>query len=242
MNALVATLRGIISNVPYDEAIRLYDDGQYKEAISRFRAAIKHRRCSDNERRLSLFYIAESYAILGASALRDQRWPEACTAFQLALELNPEFADLHYQYALAKRGLHEYPDALFSLQQALKLNPRYAKAHMLKGVIYYQQLQCEQAFESFNIAFAYQPLFHCGFFKIGMELHRKGEFDKASTQFELAAMLSVDDIRFHQSQGDIMIAHGRFTEAAQEYRRALEPIPDDENLQRSLAKAIAGQS
>src|SRR5579871_314228 len=102
--SLLGKMLGFWRNDHYDKGIRLFDQGLYEEAIAEFALAqgVKGKPDPLTER-LASFYTAESYAHLGHTAMKHGQWDKAETCFRHALEIHPNYADLHFHMALALR-------------------------------------------------------------------------------------------------------------------------------------------
>jgi tetratricopeptide (TPR) repeat protein len=68
---------------------------------------------------------------------------EALETVQVATQIDPEHADLHYQHARVLRALTERAQALVALQRALELKPEHADAQVLRAQIQ-EELQLDE--------------------------------------------------------------------------------------------------
>lgn len=71
------------------------------------------------------------YNNLGINFAQQNRWAEAVSAFNRALELNPSLADYHYNLGLAYLNIGEKNKAKRALGQALRINPKHFRAKRL---------------------------------------------------------------------------------------------------------------
>lgn len=74
---------------------------------------------------------AEFYNNLGINFAGNNLLKEALGAFNLALELNPSFADCYYNQGLVYLYLDKKSQAKIALKQALKINPKHIRAKSL---------------------------------------------------------------------------------------------------------------
>jgi tetratricopeptide (TPR) repeat protein len=74
---------------------------------------------------------AEFYNNLGINLANHKLFTEAIWAFNLALELNPRFADCYFNQAVAYLYLGKKSPAKFALKQALKIDPNHIRAKRL---------------------------------------------------------------------------------------------------------------
>ena len=130
--SMLGKMLGFGRNEDYDRGIRLFDQGIYEEAIRAFSLAREPRRGRKDELtdRLSSFYTAEAFSHLGHAAMKHGQWERAEGCFRSALEINPQYADLHFNLALALRAQRQMPEAVTELETSLDINSRFAKAHL----------------------------------------------------------------------------------------------------------------
>ncbi|MCX6378430.1 MAG: tetratricopeptide repeat protein [Armatimonadetes bacterium] len=138
--SLLSKVWSLGRNEQYDRALRLFDQGRYEDAIIAFEQvnpATQNRRDAFTER-LSLFYIAESYAQVGQSAITGQQWARAEDCYRRALAIHPHYADLNFNLAVALRAQGKPQEAIDTLVTAIAINPHYAKAFLFQGVTLYE--------------------------------------------------------------------------------------------------------
>jgi len=74
---------------------------------------------------------SEFYDNLGINLAKNNLFPEAICAFNLALELNPRFVDCYFNQGVTYLYMGKRGQAKFSLKQALKINPNHIRAKRL---------------------------------------------------------------------------------------------------------------
>jgi tetratricopeptide (TPR) repeat protein len=62
-----------------------------------------------------------------------------------AVQLNPRYADLHYNLALLYNDRNQYKKAVSALKKALCINPNYLFARINLGVLYEDQKKWKEA-------------------------------------------------------------------------------------------------
>jgi tetratricopeptide (TPR) repeat protein len=62
-----------------------------------------------------------------------------------AVQLNPRYADLHYNLALLYSDRRRYEEAVSELKKALRINPNYLLARINLGVLYEDQKKWNEA-------------------------------------------------------------------------------------------------
>jgi tetratricopeptide (TPR) repeat protein len=79
----------------------------------------------------------EDHVKRGVEAARQQRFEDAATAFQQALQLKPDDVETLAKLGFVYIELKNFQEAQRTLKRALALNPRYALGHLALGRIYY---------------------------------------------------------------------------------------------------------
>ena len=74
---------------------------------------------------------AEFYNNLGISLAKNNLLPDAISAFNLSIELNPRFTDCYFNQGLAYLYMGMKSEARFALKQALKIDPNHIRAKRL---------------------------------------------------------------------------------------------------------------
>ena len=62
-----------------------------------------------------------------------------------AVQMNPKYADLHYNLALLYSDKKRYGEAISELKKALRINPNYLFARINLGVLYEDQKKWKEA-------------------------------------------------------------------------------------------------
>ena len=239
--SLLDRIRRTERNEYYERGTRLFDQGRYEEAIAAFAHARQEqglRRDPLNER-LSAFYTGEAWANLGHAALKRGSWERAEECFVQALTIHPQYADLHYNLAAARRATRHPDAARDALNNALQINPKFAKAHFLQGLIRYEQSDYAGGIRALSIALEYDPGYRTDSFTRGINYHNEQRHMAALQSFEQVSYTEVDDIMFHYRLGDDFYKRGFFTEAVSEYQKALTLNPNYADIRNHLGVAYS---
>ncbi len=223
----------------YDKGLRLFDQGNYREAIeffSRVRATGRGKRDAFTER-LANFYTAESYSHLGQEALKKQQWHSASECYEKALAIHPHYADLNHHYATALRGIKSFEAALTAIENALNINPRYARAYLCKGLIQYEQGERETGIHNIQRAMEMEAGYRIDMFQKAMEYHQSEDYPSALILFENINKTEVDQIQFHYHLGADMFRRGLYGSAIAEFEKALSLNPNYADIRNHLGVA-----
>ena len=70
------------------------------------------------------------YVESGMKYMDQKKYDSAVIQFKKALQVDPRFAEAHYQLAMAQLDLQHFPDAYKELSQAVDLDPNHIKARL----------------------------------------------------------------------------------------------------------------
>lgn len=238
--SMLGRMFGFGRNEEYDQGIRLFDAGRYEEAVAVLQQVTRGggRAADVLTQRLASFYIAESYAHLGMRALEAGDFETARASFAASLETNPHYADLHLQFGRACRKAGDLPAALRAFDQALCINGLYAKAHFYRGLTLYGLGQRDVAVESITQALALDHGFESGLIAQALTAHQAGEAGTALALFERVAETDVDTIARHCGLGTDLYRRALYSEAAEEFRKALALNPNYADVRNKLGIAL----
>ena len=136
---------------------------------------------------------------LGLNLQNKGKIDEAIEQYQIALKINPDYADAHMNLGIAffKKGWID--NAIEQYQIALKINPDYADAHMNLGVAFFKERWIDKAIEQYQIALKLKPDNVDAHVNLGAAFGEKKWIDKAIQQFELALQLDPDSVNAHKN-------------------------------------------
>src|SRR5271165_1354350 len=70
------------------------------------------------------------YLESGMKYMDQKKYDSAVIQFKKALQIDPRYAEAHYQLATAEMDLQHYPDGYKELSQAVELDPNHLKARL----------------------------------------------------------------------------------------------------------------
>lgn len=144
----------------------------------------------------------------------------------------------------------DYVSALADFRDVLKANPRYADIRHLAGLCSSFLGQPEAALEEFERALAINDQYVEAHINRALTLNELGRYEEASQAFERAgyyeyaiagrfpAAITARLANAHAEVGDLYQEAGAPTEAAAQYRRALEMRPRFHDIRNKLAQSL----
>jgi tetratricopeptide (TPR) repeat protein len=148
---------------------------------------------------------------------------EAIAAYEKALEVSPDHAEAHNNLgtALAARGRMD--EAIAHTRTAVELNPEKASAHANLGLLLAQTGRTEEGLPHLRKAVELDPEDLDANNNLGLVLAMSAKWDEALPHLELAAKLSQGQVPLILDLlARVYAAKGRFTEAVQTARQALD--------------------
>ncbi len=179
---------------------------------------------------------------LGNALARSGRVPEAIEQYQLALQLNSDYADAHTNLGIALVGSGRAPEAVEHYREALRLNPKLPEAHVGLGVQLFEAGQTQEAVDHFRKAIRLNPNSANARYSLGNALAATGpeNIGKAIQLFEEALWLRPDYPEAHMNLGIALISSGpnNVGKAIEHYHEALRLRPDYPEALLNLGNAL----
>jgi len=200
--------------------------GNFADAIEHFQRAVEH--APD---------VALYHASLGEACRLTARNKEAIAHARRALALKPDYAEALGNLALAMANLERPDEAVELLRRAVTTEPRNPDLHLRLGFVLVNQNRCEEAQATLEQVLALCPTSHDAFNLLGRVAFMRGSLDLALAHYGHALELKHDFVDAWSGVGDALHALGRFAEAADAYRRAMQLQPGDMRVHLNLSAA-----
>ena len=167
------------------DAFRAFEANRFDEAIALFQSAI------DIESDPILK--AKLYNGLGSSLNQLDRYGEAITAYEQALSLAPEKAQVWVNLGVTQRLAGNYEQALTAYKEALKRDANLATAHSSIGSLLVLQNKPKPAVEAFNSAIAIDANMAVSHGNLALAFAMLGRFEEAQSSLRRAIELGYDN-------------------------------------------------
>jgi len=173
------------------------------------------------------------------------RYTEAITAFDKALELDPNSAEAYYNRALNRRlaSADNLQPAYDDYTQALRLQPDFVLALLNRGLIAFEQDRKADALADYNRAIALDTGFAQSYVNRGNLYVQLDKPDSALLDFAHALLIDPQMASAYNGRATVMGIKGRYEDAVGDFDRALKLDPQNPNLHfsRSLALMALGR-
>ena len=202
---------------------------RFGEAIAHYRAAVRI-----NTDFLNCVNLANALADAG-------RLPEAETAYQQALQLNPRFAQAHVNFGMALQARGKAADAMTQFQAALELDAENEPAHYNLANILAEAGKLPEAIAHYQAAERLNPKRAESFNGLGICYAMQGKMAEAEAQFRESLRLNPQNPGAESNLGNALGAENRLAEAIPHYQHALELNPKDYQTHFNLALSLLRQ-
>ena len=164
---------------------------------------------------------------------------EAARQFRLALELEPEDADLQLSLGMALDRAGRAREALVELEAALRLDPRSAQANYMIGTILERAGRDAEAIARYAAAAEHAPESVEAHLRLGDGYGRTGRADEALAHYRRVLEAAPDSVAGRFGEAMALVRLGRHREARDRLAVARERHPDQPPFAMALARLLA---
>ena len=165
---------------------------------------------------------------------------QALLDFEDALRLDPNLWRAFHNRGVLRAQAGEFEQAFNDFNRCTELNPQFAKAYSNRAALFVQAGDLRSALQDYRHAIELDPDLAVAHQGRGRVCHMLGRLQKALYHFDAAAQLSAsDDSHVITSRADLLTDIGRYTEAANEYKRAIDLDDQLAHAYRSSAWLLA---
>ncbi|MGH9334982.1 MAG: protein kinase domain-containing protein, partial [Vicinamibacteria bacterium] len=180
--------------------------------------------------------LPEAHLAKGVVALGQGRSAEAAAELSKAQELAPGNDDVSRRIAAVYDRLGREEDAEAMYRRAVALRPGYWRHVNDLGAFYLHQGRIEDAKARFREVIRLSPERHTGYANLAGAHLAAGEIKEAEPLLQATIRIRPSDSAYN-NLGFVYYSTGRFEEAAEQYRKAVELAPRDAMYQGNLGDA-----
>jgi len=203
-----------LTQAEIDAVFALYNKGQIHEALNDLEILLNK---FPNEALL--------YNIKGGCYQRLVQPDVAISCYKKALEIDPNYVNVHTNLANVFRDTGQHNAAINSYQQALKISPDFAGAHNNLGNALRIVGQVDEAIKCYRQALEINPDYFEAYNNLGNALWDIGKLDAAIHNYERALEINSDYVDAYNNLGNAYRDQGQFDEAVKCYEQALKINP-----------------
>jgi predicted O-linked N-acetylglucosamine transferase (SPINDLY family) len=182
------------------------------------------------------------YGNLAAICGMQSRFEELIILVRIALELNPDYPEGHYNLGLARQAKGLLEPAIASYNKALQLRPTYSEAHNNLGNALKEQGNLFGAVASYSRALDINPYNAEAHNNLGNAFMEQGNISGAIAAYSKALELNVCNPEAHYNIGNALREDGDIPAAIAYYNKALELNPLNSEAHNHLGNALMEQA
>lgn len=173
--------------------------------------------------------LGEAHAALGFfKFLYDWDFPGAEKEFKRALELNPNFAVAHHQYAIYLANMGRHDESIREAKRAQELDPLSLMMSLTPGLAFYLARKYDQAIEEEQKVIEMDANFIAAHTNLGLAYEQQGLHEQAIAEYQKVSNLIGDNPTAKILIAHVETARGRRSEAEKvlhELLRQPDPAP-----------------
>jgi Tfp pilus assembly protein PilF/2-polyprenyl-3-methyl-5-hydroxy-6-metoxy-1,4-benzoquinol methylase len=209
-----------------DEGNALEEQGQIREAMARYDAAVQ----ADP-------HCARGHLNRGNILARD-RFDEARRAYQLAIICDPHYAAAHFNLGNLNYRAGDFELALLNYQAAIGIRPDFADAFVAMANALESLGRAAEAVKSYENALVINPRYAEIHFNLGVLAATHGREEEAVSRLRRAVELKPDFSQAHHNLGIVFSRLERLEAAEVSLRRALSLEPESEEIVHDLSTIL----
>ncbi len=162
---------------------------------------------------------------LGIGFAQQGQIERAIACFELAIEIQSNFADAHYNLGIARSEQGNVDAAIASFTEAISYNPQYTSAYLNLGLTFTKQERYAEANDMYERALALAPNDVDILLAMGNLLFEQREIEKATNYYQIALNTSPNSAETNYALAVALTHAGKFHRAVTYYEAALKLDP-----------------
>ena len=149
-------------------------------------------------------------------------YDRAIEDFNMAIELNPNYAYAYNNRGLAYRGKGDFDRAIENFNTAIDLTPNYAVAYNNRGVTYGDKGDFNRAIEDYTKAIEIKPDYIEAYDNRRRAFHRRRDLNSnfSIVDYNKAIQQNPDDPQFYYNRGEVCLHIGKWEKAVEDLTTA----------------------
>jgi tetratricopeptide (TPR) repeat protein len=153
------------------------------------------------------------------------KYEEAIQAYDIAIELDPKYAEAWYNKGNALRNQGRYNEAIQAYNTTIEINSRHAGAWNNKGLALKNQGKYEEAIQAYDIAIQLDPKYTGAWNNKGNALYLQGKCEEAIQAYDIAIQLDPKSTEAWDNKGNALYSQSKYSGAIEAYDIAIELDP-----------------
>ncbi len=159
------------------------------------------------------------------------KYKEAITNYDKAIELNPQLAIAYNNRGTENAALHKYKEAIEDYNKAIELNPQLVEAYNNRGNAKSNLGDSKEAIADYNKAIELDPQYVDAYYNRGNAKLHSGKNEEAIEDYNKAIELNPKYAKAYCNRGVAKLALGRHEEAIKDYDKAKTLFAESGNME-----------
>ena len=182
-----------------------------------------------------------TWNLLGSSSVQLGMLDKAINAYQKALYLQPNSAEVHNNIGVVYKEKGMLSEAIQSYNKAISIKPNYAEAFYNKGVAAQDHGNVKEAIKAYSTAIYFKPNYPSAHGNMGNALRDLGKLDEAIDSFTNAISLQPNNPIAYTNLGNVMKDLGKFEKSVEVYRKSISLNPNNPVAYNNMGIALKEQ-
>ncbi|WP_235181529.1 tetratricopeptide repeat protein [Arthrospira platensis] len=194
---------------------------------------------------MSLSMNAQNYAFIhhnqAIDHLKEGKLEEAIACCNLALEMQPDWADTYKILGLAYQKQGEFEPALIAYTKALEIKPDFGEVYGNLGSLYAEHKLWEDAVQAYDVALRLNPDLVGLYRNLAQLLIMFGKYEDAISYCQQAIAKQPDSFKAYYLLGNALSNLEKWSAAEAAYQRGVELNPQCDRIHVDLGNMLAQQ-
>ena len=209
------------------ELINLYSQRQIKEALERVTILLQE-----------FPHSGVLYSLCGTFYKKLGQFGASVVAYNRALLIMPDHAEIHYNLGNAFKELDRLDDALNAYHKSLAIKSDYAEAYNNIGTILQKQGKLAEALTTYNKALTFKPNYPDAHINKASTLRKQGKLEAAVETYKKAIAIDPDCAVAYYNMGNSFKDQGECERALEAYKQSLVIKPDHVSARYNMAVTL----
>jgi tetratricopeptide (TPR) repeat protein len=225
----------------YEEAICLFNQHNYKEAIEKFEEILKKKSSAKSlHHNLAQVYASQAHRNLGIILFTLGNFSAALEEFRKALSYNRGYTELHYFIGVCLNNMGDFDGAIQSFNTVLEVEPSNLPVRLKLGVVLHNLKMWDKAISLYENILRASPGYADIHFHLGLALLGKGNIADALGAFEKAIAINPNYLQARLKTAILLTYLGHNKEALETLTQLAGQFPDYADINYYLGIAHMG--
>jgi Tfp pilus assembly protein PilF len=235
---LLKSIRNLLGNYQLKSGIYHYYRGEQKQAIEYLTRALQAADSSEPDRRMALYYLTQTHIAAAEKHEEAGEMGKAVEEYRQALELTPDYADIHYRMGALYARFDLTLEAIESYRRALAINPDYLEARVQLAFLLLGDGRKDEAKRQFAAARKLSIRAIDGPYRKASEALERGDAHVAEEWMRETFQRRPENFAFHYRRGLRFLKEDHLEQAVEDFRQSILFNPNFADVHNYLGVAL----